>query len=53
MRWAEFEHPALANQQGRQRRGSSYLQTMRNRGYNPPVAIQIALSGEIYEQGGE
>ena len=32
---------------------SSYLQTMRNRGYNPLVAIQIALSGEIYEQGGE
>ena len=31
---------------------SSYLQTMRNRGYNPLVAIQIALSGEIYEQGG-
>ena len=32
---------------------SSYLQTMRNRGYNPLVAIQLALSGEIYEQGGE
>ena len=32
---------------------SSYLQTMRNRGYNPLVAIQIALSGEIYELGGE
>ena len=32
---------------------SSYLQTMRNRGYNPLVAIQIALSGEIHEQGGE
>ena len=32
---------------------SSYLQTMQNRGYNPLVAIQIALSGEIYEQGGE
>ena len=32
---------------------SSYLQTMRNRGYDPLVAIQIALSGEIYEQGGE
>ena len=30
---------------------SSYLQTMRNRGYNPLVAIQIALSGEIYELG--
>ena len=32
---------------------SSYLQTMRNCGYNPLVAIQIALSGEIYELGGE
>ena len=32
---------------------SSYLQTMGYRGYNPLVAIQIALSGEIYEQGGE
>ena len=32
---------------------SSYLQTMRNRGYNPLVAIQIALTGEIYELGGE
>ena len=31
---------------------SSYLQTMRNRGCNPLVAIQIALSGEIYELGG-
>ena len=32
---------------------SSYLQTMQYRGYNPLVAIQIALTGEIYEQGGE
>jgi transposase len=32
---------------------SSYLQTMANRGYGPLVAIQMALSGEIYSQGGE
>ncbi len=32
---------------------SSYLQTMANRGYNPLVAIQLALSGQIYEQWGE
>jgi len=32
---------------------SSYLQTMAYRGYNPLVAIQIALSGELYSQGGE
>ena len=32
---------------------SSYLQTMGNRGYNPLVAIQLALSGEIYQLGGE
>jgi hypothetical protein len=32
---------------------SSYLQTMANKGYNPLVAIQMALSGEIYAQGGE
>ncbi len=32
---------------------SSYLQTMGNRGYNPLVAIQLALSGQIYEQWGE
>lgn len=32
---------------------SSYLQTMAYRGYNPLVAIQMALSGEIYSQGGE
>jgi transposase len=32
---------------------SSYLQTMANQGYNPLVAIQMALSGEIYAQGGE
>lgn len=29
---------------------SSYLQTMANRGYNPLVAIQMALSGELYAQ---
>jgi transposase len=32
---------------------SSYLQTMANRGYNPLVAIQMALSGQIYAQGHE
>jgi transposase len=29
---------------------SSYLQTMANKGYNPLIAIQMALAGEI---GGE
>jgi transposase len=32
---------------------SSYLQTMANRGYNPLVAIQMALSGQLSAQGGE
>ena len=32
---------------------SSYLQTMAHRGYNPLVSIQMALSGQIYAQGGE
>lgn len=32
---------------------SSYLQTMANKGYNPLVAIQMALSGQIYAQPGE
>lgn len=32
---------------------SSYLQTMSNKGYNPLVAIQMALSGQIYAQGSE
>ena len=32
---------------------SSYLQTMANRGYNPLVAIQMALSGQIYAEGRE
>jgi len=27
---------------------SSYLQTMGNKGYNPLVAIQLALSGQLY-----
>jgi len=31
---------------------SSYLQTMANRGYNPLVAIQLALSGQLYAEGG-
>ncbi len=32
---------------------SSYLQTMANQGYNPLVAIQMALSGELYAEPGE
>jgi transposase len=32
---------------------SSYLQTMAYRGYNPMVAIQMALSGALYAEGGE
>lgn len=32
---------------------SSYLQTMANHGYNPLVAIQLALSGKIYADRGE
>jgi len=32
---------------------SSYLQTMANQGYNPLVAIQIALSGQTYAETGE
>jgi transposase len=32
---------------------SSYLQTMANRGYNPLVAIQLALSGQLYADTGE
>jgi transposase len=32
---------------------SSYLQTMANHGYNPLVAIQMALSGELYAEQGE
>jgi transposase-like protein len=32
---------------------SSYLQTMANRGYNPLVAIQLALSGQLYAKSGE
>jgi transposase len=32
---------------------SSYLQTMANKGYNPLVAIQMALSGQLYIQPGE
>jgi transposase len=31
---------------------SSYLQTMANQGYNPLVAIQLALSGQLYAEGG-
>lgn len=30
---------------------SSYLQTMANKGINPMIAIQMALSGEIYKNG--
>jgi transposase len=32
---------------------SSYIQTMANQGHNPLIAIQMALSGEIYRTGGE
>ena len=32
---------------------SSYLQTMATQGYNPLVAIQMALSGELYAEPGE
>ena len=32
---------------------SSYLQTMANHGYNPLVAIQMVLSGELYVDRGE
>jgi transposase len=32
---------------------SSYLQSMAYRGYNPLVAIQMALTGQIYAEGGE
>lgn len=32
---------------------SSYLQTMANKGYNPLIAIQIALAGKIDSDGGE
>ncbi len=32
---------------------SSYLQTMANRGYNPLVAIQLALSGQLYAESGK
>lgn len=31
---------------------SSYLQTMANQGYNPLVAIQMALSGQLYAEMG-
>ncbi|MBS1269186.1 MAG: hypothetical protein MAG794_00130 [Gammaproteobacteria bacterium] len=32
---------------------SSYLQTMANQGYNLLVAIQLALSGQLYADMGE
>ena len=32
---------------------SSYLQTMANRGINSMIAVQMALSGETFKQGGE
>ncbi len=32
---------------------SSYLQTMAYQGYNPMVAIQMAISGQLYVGGGE
>ncbi len=32
---------------------SSYLQTMTNKGYNPLIAIQMALAGNVNNAGGE
>lgn len=32
---------------------SSYLQTMATKGYNPLVAIQMALNGDLLREGGE
>ena len=32
---------------------SCYLQTMANQGVNPLIAIQMALSGELYAEPGE
>ena len=32
---------------------SSYLQTMANKGYNPLIAVQMALAGELEFAGGE
>jgi transposase len=32
---------------------SSYLQSIANKGYNPLIAIQIALAGEAHKVGGE
>ena len=32
---------------------SSYLQSMANKGYNPLIAIQIALAGEAHKVWGE
>jgi transposase len=43
-RKAEFAHAYC--------RISSYLQTMANQGYNPLVAIQMALSGQLYAETG-
>ncbi len=32
---------------------SSYLQTMANKGYNPLIAIQVALAGDAHSMGGK
>jgi transposase len=32
---------------------SSYLQTMANKGYNPLIAVQMALAGELGSIRGE
>jgi transposase len=32
---------------------SSYLQTMANKGYNPLIAVQLALAGELGSIRGE
>lgn len=46
----ELWQSRLSSQRGEGCRISSYLQTMANQGYNPLVAIQMALSGQIYAQ---
>jgi len=32
---------------------SSYIQTMANKGYNPLIAIQMALAGQAFAERGE
>lgn len=56
----EKELPPIPPRQNRRYRAalpycriSSYLQTMAHQGYNPLVAVQMALSGQIYADRGE